>query len=429
MQMIPEGLIYMANEEYLALLKTGVDAWNDWRQRNPEIQPDLSEADLSSVDLIGVNLRRVNLYRANFTGADLRGVIFNGADVSGANFTGADLTWTNLEGANLNFTNLSQVNLSGNNLRKSSLCTSNLRGANLTGVDLYEVNLMGADFTGAELTQANLGGTELTWANFTGAKLPQVSLNAARLYQANFSGADLSGANLIGAQFIETNFENANLSGAKIYGISAWNVNLKGAKQSNLVITREYKGEPTITVDQLKVAQFIYLLLNNEEIRDVIDTITTKVVLILGRFSDKQKPVLNAIGDELRKRDYVPVIFDFDKPGSHTFMETVSTLAHMARFVIADFTDAKIVLEEVPHIVCAVAVPVVPLLEKGSGREPITLYNLRVNHRSLLDTHWYEDINDLLGSFDEKVIAPAKAKAEELLRKKAEELLKSQELK
>jgi len=57
--MIPEGLIYMANEEYLALLKTGVDAWNDWRQRNPEIQPDLSEADLSRVDLIGANLRRV----------------------------------------------------------------------------------------------------------------------------------------------------------------------------------------------------------------------------------------------------------------------------------------------------------------------------------------------------------------------------------
>ena len=36
-------------------------------------------------------------------------------------------------------------------------------------------------------------------------------------------------------------------------------------------------------LDNLKVAQFVYLLLNNAEIRDVIDTITSKVVLILGR--------------------------------------------------------------------------------------------------------------------------------------------------
>jgi hypothetical protein len=32
-------------------------------------------------------------------------------------------------------------------------------------------------------------------------------------------------------------------------------------------------------VDNIKVAQFIYLLLNNEEVRDFIDTITSKAVL------------------------------------------------------------------------------------------------------------------------------------------------------
>jgi uncharacterized protein YjbI with pentapeptide repeats len=415
--MIPEGLIYMANEEYLALLKTGVDAWNDWRQRNPEIQPDLSEADLSSVDLIGVNLRRVNLYRANFTGADLRGVIFNGADVSGANFTGADLSWTNLEGANLNFTNLSQVNLSWNNLRKSSLCKSNLTGANLTGVDLYEVNLMGADFTGAELTQANLGGTELTWANFTGAKLPQVSLNAASLYQANFSGADLSGANLIGAQLIETNFENANLSGAKIYGISAWNVNLKGAKQSNLVITREYKGEPTITVDQLKVAQFIYLLLNNEEIRDVIDTITSKVVLILGRFNGNQLPVLKAIREELRRHNYSPVLFDFTGSDNRNITETVSTLAHMARFVIADITEPKAVHQELAWIIPKLPSVPVQLLLHASANAGGMIEDF-LDYDWVLEEYKYDSLDHLIGSFKDNVIAPAEAKAKELLEKR-----------
>jgi hypothetical protein len=36
----------MANDEHVALLKKGVDAWNEWRKENPEIQPDLSDANL-----------------------------------------------------------------------------------------------------------------------------------------------------------------------------------------------------------------------------------------------------------------------------------------------------------------------------------------------------------------------------------------------
>jgi hypothetical protein len=38
--------------------------------------------------------------------------------------------------------------------------------------------------------------------------------------------------------------------------------------------------EPVVTVDNLEVAQFVYLLLNNEKIRDVINTIGEKGVLI-----------------------------------------------------------------------------------------------------------------------------------------------------
>ena len=86
----------------------------------------------------------------------------------------------------------------------------------------------------------------------------------------------------------------------------------------------------------------------------------------------------------------------------------------MARFVIADVTDPKNVLEEVLHIVRNVAVPVKPLLLKGSGKEPVTLDNLRRNHQSLLDTHWYDDPDDLLASLGKKIIAPAEAKAKEL---------------
>jgi len=78
--------------------------------------------------------------------------------------------------------------------------------------------------------------------------------------------------------------------------VSAWGLKLPRAKQQNLIITRN--DEPEITVDNIEVAQFIYLLLHNETIRDVIDTVTSKVVLILGRFTDERKAVIDAVREE-----------------------------------------------------------------------------------------------------------------------------------
>jgi hypothetical protein len=55
-----------------------------------------------------------------------------------------------------------------------------------------------------------------------------------------------------------------------VYGVSVWDIKVNdGTKQQNLIITD--RGEPVITVDSSKVAQFIYLLFNNQEIRDVIE--------------------------------------------------------------------------------------------------------------------------------------------------------------
>jgi hypothetical protein len=88
--------------------------------------------------------------------------------------------------------------------------------------------------------------------------------------------------------------------GSFVYGASVWNIKVNDrTKQENLIITAF--GEPVITVDNIKIAQFIYLLLNNQEIRDVIDTITSKAVLILGRFSEDRKGVWTAVPDFLSK--------------------------------------------------------------------------------------------------------------------------------
>jgi hypothetical protein len=137
------------------------------------------------------------------------------------------------------------------------------------------------------------------------------------------------------------------------------------------------------------------------------------VVLILGRFTDERKGVLDAIREELRQRDYTPVLFDFDKPASRTTLETVSTLAHMARFVLADLTDAKSVLQELQAIVPTnPSVPVQPLILATQG-EP-GMFDFFRDYRCMLEPYRYASLEQLMADLSERVIVPAEAKALEL---------------
>ncbi len=61
----------MANQEHLDLLKQGVKVWNSWREKYPDIRPDLSEANLSGINLSNANLYRVDLFRVNLSRTNL----------------------------------------------------------------------------------------------------------------------------------------------------------------------------------------------------------------------------------------------------------------------------------------------------------------------------------------------------------------------
>jgi hypothetical protein len=209
------------------------------------------------------------------------------------------------------------------------------------------------------------------------------------------------------ATLVGTTFERANLTGCAVYGISTWNINLRGAQQADLVIT--HGGEPVITVDNLEVAQFIYLLLHNEKIRQVIETVTSKAVLILGRFTPERKAVLDALREALRTRDRLPIVFDFTLPRSRTTLETVSTLAHMARFVIADLTDAKSVLQELQAIVPNTpSVPVQPIL-LASQEEP-GMFDFLRRFPWVLEPYRYHSEEEVLAALDAKIIAPVETR-------------------
>jgi hypothetical protein len=282
---------------------------------------------------------------------------------------------------------------------------------------VFQADLSGANLSGANLFQANLYGANLYGANLSGANMIRAKLSGADLSYTTLVEADLRSTvrktGLTGSRIYHT-VRRTNLTDCRIYGVSAWGLKLdKGTTQQNLVITDD--DEPEVTVDSIEVAQFVYLLLHNPKIREVLDTIASKAVLILGRFTEEREKVLDALREELRKpeHNYVPILFDFDKPTSKDLIGTVSTLAHMARFIIADITDPSSIPLELATVVPITPVPVQPILL--SGKSEFSMFkDLRWRHDWVLATHHYNTPEQLITEIVERVIRPAESKVRDL---------------
>lgn len=308
----------MADQDHLAILLQGVQAWNTWRAKHVDVKPDLREADLREADLREAYLREADLERAD-----------------------------------------------------------------LSGAHLYR-----CDLHGSHLYRANLRETDLREAN----------LNRADLREADLRGANLQYALLVGA-----NFERANLSNCAVYGASAWNVHLEDAIQTNLAINGP--NDPIITVDDLEVAQFIYLLLDHQKLRNVITAVTLRGVLILGRFSDGGLQRLQALAAKLREMGYLPMMFDFDRPSDRNYTETVQTLAGLSRFVVADLSGPSVPQElqaTVPHF----KIPFV-LIMGADGRPYALVKDIEEYPWVVRPPVFYADTVDLVNLTPSRIVAPA----------------------
>lgn len=398
----------MANAEHLQKLREGAEAWNSWRhERRPKknlLVPRVITRRDEPEDLPAA------FGEADLQEADLAGMILIGFELSGADLRGADLSDAWLQDCSLSSALLDEANLTDARMTAAHLDKASLRGAKLREAFLSSAYLRKADLTGACVAHADLEHADLARASLAGANLEYTYMRGANLNHANLQGAKLVHTNLEGATLVETNLEQAILRNCEVYGCSAWSLKLTGAEQSNLIITRS--GEPSITVDDLEIAQFLHLLLDNAKIRATIDTITSKVVLILGRFTPERKRILDAIRQELRNHGYLAVVFDFDKPATRDTTETISTLAHLARFVIADITDARSIPQELQAIVPNLpSVPVQPLLR--AAQHEYGMFDHIRRYPSVLPAVVYRDQDSLMLELKEKVIDAAEAKATE----------------
>lgn len=391
----------MPDEKQLALLHEGVDGWNEWRGKHPRAIVDLAGADLCGADLTCAVLDDAQLAAANLNESNLSGASLTNADLRSASLQEADLTQADLQEADLR--------------------EAKLAGADLTEAHLVGANLGGGDLSGATLVSANLGGANLGRACLRGSNLRYACLNWADLIATDLREADLRYAELRAAQLVFADLSHATIQDCWVHGVSAWDLKLEGVTQTDLIITPP--GDPQVTVDDIEVAQFVYLLLNNKKIRNVIHTIGRKGVLILGRFTPERKVVLDGLRELLRKSNYVPIVFDFEGAQNKDFSETVKILAGMSRFIVADITKPKSSPLELQAIVPDYMVPLVPIIQEDE--DPFSMFaNLQNKYDWVLDVLEYKNAEQLLAVVDKAIIQPALAIEIELLSRKTADIRK-----
>ena len=216
------------NKRHLTIFNRGSSDWNRWREKNPDVLPELA----------GIEPVRKVLTRVDLREADLRGANLSGIALGGAQFLGADLRGVNL----------SRAFLDSANLRKADL-----RGAYLVGTDFRDANLAEANLSEATIHGSSFSNAKMGGANLSGAVIKQTSFFMTNLQEANLSNAALDVVDLREAILNRANFSKAYLQNCFIYGISAWDVQLEGATQEELYLSPLASTEENI-IDDLQYA-------------------------------------------------------------------------------------------------------------------------------------------------------------------------------
>ncbi len=223
------------NKRHLAMLKKGAVTWNRWREKNPDVIPQLSGIKLFPKELR--DLSEYNLDYANL--ASITGTIVS--------FKYASLVGANLEKANFRESNFEEADLRNANLKSIVIQSSQFKRANLQKANLQEASIRFSNFTGVNLEKANLKEADLS----------QVDFQKAIFKKANLTNTKLHNLDLREANFNKASLEKATITECSVYGVAFLGTNLDKITLRNAYISPEKKeGLP---INDLSLAQIIYL--------------------------------------------------------------------------------------------------------------------------------------------------------------------------
>jgi hypothetical protein len=144
-------------------------------------------------------------------------------------------------------------------------------------------------------------------------------------------------------------------------------------------------------------------------------------VLLLGRFTEGRIEILDRLRAKLRELGFVPIVFNFDKPETKDFTETVRLLASLSRFVIVDITNPRSAPLELRAVVPDYVIPFVHILERGENPFSM-LVDLQNKYDWVLDVLVYPSVDRLIEVLEDEIVRPAEAKFNQLLERRANRL-------
>lgn len=176
-------------------LKLGAVGWNEWRNKKPDIQIDLSNGDFE-----GFNFDGYNLDQAYFLGSKLQRASFGFGSINRAVF----------RSANLSFAKFCEV----------ALVSADFYEANLEGVNFMSAFLDGANFSNSNCKGASFLSAHLQSSKFIMANCQHASFNIAILGEAEFGKADLRFACFQGADLSHTKFMDCKMGPTNLQRIT-----------------------------------------------------------------------------------------------------------------------------------------------------------------------------------------------------------------
>ena len=227
-------------------------------------------------------------------------------------------------------------------------------GMNLSGVAIHRAFAEGLNLRNAVFEDAHFEEGDFSRADFTGAGFRNTRFNKTVLTGANFDGATFVNCNLNRVNLVGASFRVKEITETVVYGIAAWDLQTSDdMKQSKLVIERTYQlysdliqdGKVPLMVDDIELAQFVYYLSNHKKIRDALNILNDKGVLLLGRFKGGGLERLYSIRERLQSKGYMAMIFDFERPDNLSLTETVVTMAGLSKFVVVDLSGSSVPAE------------------------------------------------------------------------------------
>ena len=230
----------------------------------------------------------------------------------------------------------------------------NFSQMNFFNISIYNAYAEGLDLRNSTFIDTHFEEGDFSRTNFSGATFHNTKFNKTILTGANFDGATFVNCNLNRVNLVEASFRVQEITETVVYGISAWDLQTSDdMKQSKLVIEKTYElysdiirqGKVPMMVDNIELAQFIHYLSNHKKMRDTLNILNDKGVLLLGQFRNGGLERLYSIREWFHQKGYMAMIFDFTRPDYLSLTDTIVTMAGLSKFIVADLSGPSVPAE------------------------------------------------------------------------------------